>query len=267
MPCNTLNSIEILEALAAGFSPITGDKIEENSVLNEREVIRALQVAIVELKHTITNKEINANEQSLDKEVTINEDEMKEVMSLFQSLDYNPTYSRLTHFFLKSKQFDYPELNTSEYYGKYLADYSKKDLTVFLKIYLIKSGYSLHGKLKTPKSEYPWNGIDFFRTETFNHLTENGINQLKSKINELGVMKVENVSEYITNARKDHPRAYESWGDIEKELLNKALDYTNDLSLLAECFQRGKGSLESLGKKIIYEKQKGEVAGNEKDID
>ncbi|MRT92080.1 hypothetical protein [Ancylomarina sp. 16SWW S1-10-2] len=260
-------SIEILEALAAGFSPVTGDQIEENSVLNEREVIRALQLAIVEMKHIIKDKEIKNDVIISDKEVIISEEELKTVISLFQSLEYNPTYSRLTHFFLRTKQFDFPELNTSEYYGKYVNDYSKNDLNAFLKSFLTKNGYTLHGKLKTAKDESPWKGIDFFKTETFNHLTENGINQLKSKINELGILKVENVSEYITNARKNYPRAYESWGDIEKELLSKALDYTNDLSLLAECFQRGNGSIESLGKRIIYEKQQSELSGNEKDID
>jgi len=43
--------------------------------------------------------------------------------------------------------------------------------------------------------------------------------------------------------------------DKEKELLEKAMEYTNDLELLSECFQRGIGSIESCGKRLIYEKK------------
>ena len=78
---------------------------------------------------------------------------------------------------------------------------------------------------------------------------------MKEKINELGVVKTENLSEYIQNARVNYPRAYESWSEVEKELLSKAIKYTNDLDLLSECFQRGKGSIESCGQRIIYESQ------------
>ena len=42
----------------------------------------------------------------------------------------------------------------------------------------------------------------------------------------------------------------------EKTLLSKALEYTNDLDLLSTCFQRGKGSIEACGLKIIYESKK-----------
>lgn len=44
------DTINVLEALAAGCSPKTGQLIDYDSVLNEREVIRALQIAINELK-------------------------------------------------------------------------------------------------------------------------------------------------------------------------------------------------------------------------
>ncbi len=67
------------------------------------------------------------------------------------------------------------------------------------------------------------------------------------------MLKTENLSEYTQNARKNYPRAYESWSEKEKELLFKALKYTNDLDLLSECFQRGKGSIESCGQRLIYE--------------
>jgi hypothetical protein len=92
--------------------------------------------------------------------------------------------------------------------------------------------------------------IDFFKKEKFNRLSENAIKQLKEKVNELGIEKTENLSEYVLNARTIHPRAYESWSDKEKTLLSKALEYTNDLDLLSTCFQRGKGSIEACGLKM-----------------
>ena len=39
--------------------------------------------------------------------------------------------------------------------------------------------------------------MDFFQKETFNRLSEKAINQLKEKIDELGILKTENLSEYI----------------------------------------------------------------------
>lgn len=84
----------------------------------------------------------------------------------------------------------------------------------------------------------------------------------KEKIDELGVQKTENISEYHQKARINHPRAYESWTDAEKELLSKAIEYTNDLDLLSDCFQRGKGAIESTGQRLIYESQNLQDDGN-----
>ncbi len=97
--------------------------------------------------------------------------------------------------------------------------------------------------------------MTFFKKERFNKLTPNAINQLKEKISELGVLKTENLSDYIQEARKTHRRAYEHWSDKEMELLSKAIKYTNDLDLLSECFQRGKGSIESVGQKLIFQSE------------
>ena len=49
-------TIEILEALASGCSPKTGEILPAESVLNEREVIRALQIAIETLKNDLGTK-------------------------------------------------------------------------------------------------------------------------------------------------------------------------------------------------------------------
>ncbi|MDI9256862.1 hypothetical protein [Flavobacterium sedimenticola] len=165
-------TIEILEALVSGRSPKTGEIIGGYSVLNERDVIRALQIAIDELKIS------NAG-------------------------------------------------NVSE--------------------------------KKQPKEKKPENTayreIDYFKKEKFNKMSPELINRLKKRINDFGITKSENLSEYIINARKNYPRAYEPWSEQETELFVEAIKLTNDIDLLSECFQRGNGSIESYGQKIMYENQ------------
>jgi hypothetical protein len=101
----------------------------------------------------------------------------------------------------------------------------------------------------------PYREIDFFQKARFNNLTAAAIEQLKSKINDLGVLKTENLSDNIVQARIQHPRAYESWTEKEIDLLRTAIKYTNDLDLLSECFQRGRNSIEAMGQKLIFESQ------------
>lgn len=175
---NKTKSIEILEALASGRSPKTGQIIGGYSVLNERDVIRALQIAIDELKISNT---VNIPERS----------------------------------YLEKKKTE-----------------------------------------KTDKNLY--REIDYFRKEKFNKMPFETITRLKKKINDLGISKSENLSEYIINARKNYPRAYEPWSEEEKEVFTEAIKLTNDVDLLSECFQRGNGSIESFGQKLLYESENGQ---------
>ena len=59
-------TIEILEALASGYSPKTGEMFPDESVLNEREVIRALQIAIDELKKDLVIKVAQKNRKKIN---------------------------------------------------------------------------------------------------------------------------------------------------------------------------------------------------------
>lgn len=235
-------TIKVLEALASGCSPSTGELVSE-SVINERIVIRALQIAIDELKKSsfyYTASIINIDVESI-----------QYAINLLNREGINISTNNLTGFFLASKKFKTNIINTDQFYGKLIGVYSKAQLLEFF------SEYMKVNKIGNTKriQEDLYNQIDFFQKEKFNRLTDSAINQLKEKIDEIGILKTENLSEYIQNSRKNHPRAYEPWSEKEKELLVKSLKYTNDLDLLSECFQRGKGSIESLGKKIIYESQ------------
>ena len=244
---NKEETIEILEALASGCSPKTGEILHDDSVINERDVIRALQIAIIELKG-------GENIQN-DTSMMIPAEEINVAMLLFRSVDYNPSYSRLTHFFLRTKRFEYSELNVNPLYGKYTDHYSNVDLNKLIKIHLINNGFSLSGKVNRSTDDQNWKNVTHFESPIYNKLSEMAVNQLKEKINEIGILKTENLSDSIIKKRIDSPRANESWSLNEKELLKKALQYTNDLDLLVVCFQRSHGSLQTTGKKLIYAEQ------------
>ena len=243
-------TIEILEALASGCSPTTGEMIENESVLNQRDVIRALQIAIDNLK---------TNEPQTISDVEIDETDIKSVIDLFKEEEQNPTSNKLVGFFLGTRKFKNETLVSNQLYGKYRNLYQKGQLLDFFNQYLVDNKLANRNNRKNN----PYKEIDFFQKETFNRLSEKAINQLKEKVDEIGILKTENLSEYVQNARINHPRAYESWTDMEKELLNKAIEYTNDLNLLSDCFQRGKGSIESCGQRLIYESQNLQDDGNQ----
>lgn len=234
--------IQILEALASGCSPVTGELIPNDSILNDRDVIRALQFSIDNLRKEQTEK---------GSVTEIEENDIQGAIQLFKEQNRNPTASNLTAFFLSTRQFKNTTLLSSKLYGKFKGAYTRGQLLDFFSQYFLE-------KQITPKNNFgvdAYKQIDFFEKERFNKLTENGIKQLKEKIDEIGIIKTENLSDYIVEARKVYPRAYEHWSNKETELLSKAIKYTNDLSLLSDCFKRGKGSIESTAKKIILSTQ------------
>ena len=248
---DTVKALDILEALASGCSPTTGEMIENNSVLNERIVIRALQIAIDNLK--------KENQNQFLTDITIDETEIKTAIELFKENGQSITENGLVGFFLGTRNFKNENLISNSLYGKFRRNFTKGQLLDFFNQYLLEN--QLINKNNSKNS--PFREIDFFQKEKFNTLSDNAIKQLKEKISDLGIIKTENLSEYIQNARINYPRAYESWSETEKELLSKALKYTNDLDLLSECFQRGKGSIESCGQRIIYESQNLQDGRNE----
>lgn len=241
---NTTKALEILEALASGCSPATGEAIANDNILNDRDVIRALQLAIDYLRQETTNNH-------LTKKVELAEKDVENIIQLFEEEARNPSASNLTAFALATKQFKNNRLINHAFYGKFKGAYTRGQMIDFFSNYLAKKPFISKKNIR----EEAYQQIDFFEKSSFNFLTENGIKQLKEKINELGILKTENLSEQIIEARKTHARAYEQWSEKETELLTKALKYTNDLNLLSECFQRGQKSIESVGKKIIFSAQ------------
>lgn len=108
--------------------------------------------------------------------------------------------------------------------------------------------------------------VDFFRKATFNKLSAKAINQLKGRADELGMINTDNLSESVRSARTRHARAYEPWTEKEKDLLCKAMKYTNDLGILSRSFQRAKSSIESCGQRLIYESEHMQESNSNKKI-
>lgn len=237
-----LKAREILEALASGYSPVTGESLDNESILNERDVIRALQIAIDHL-----NNQKNYSE----KDIAIDNTDIEKVINLLTEQDKRVNSSNLIGFFLGTKKFKSPAIISNSLYGKFGNTYTKGQLLDFFNEYLISNNLINNLAYNYYTQSPYYKEFDFFRIEKFNKLSDNAINQLKEKINDLGIVKTEDLSEVIKTARITHPRAYEPWSEKEIELLNKAMKYTNDLKLLSECFQRGKGSIESGGLRLL----------------
>src|SRR5687768_15748475 len=115
-------AIEILEALASGCSPKTGESIDKDSVLNERNVIRALQIAIDNLK---TN-----NPYPVSK-IEIEEEDIKGVLELFKEQKQYPTPHKLAGFFIGSTKFLSETIMQDQLYGKYQNLYQKGQILDF----------------------------------------------------------------------------------------------------------------------------------------
>lgn len=236
---DTNKAIEILEALASGCSPSTGELLDKESILNDREVIRALQVAIDQLR---------LQNYAATDVVQIDHADISSAIDLFKEQERNPSSINLTGFFLGTRQFKNHNLISNKLYGKFRGVYTSGQLIDFFTKYLSENNIQTKNSFRNDS----YKQIDFFQKEKFNKLSPSAINQLKEKINELGVLKTERLSDYIIEARKTHSRAYEHWSEKEMQLLGKAIKYTNDLNLLSDCFQRGMGSIESVGQKLIF---------------
>jgi hypothetical protein len=239
---NISKTIEILEALAAGCSPMSGEMLDKESVLNERDVIRALQMAIDRLKSDIPVATI---------EVVVDDQEVGNAVMLFREQNKSITPNNMAAFFLGTRQFKNPTLMASKLYGKYSGVYAYGQMVDYFSKYLIEKSLIP----QNPPKDEAYKQVDYFVKEKFNQLSDADISQLKEKVKELGMQKTEKLAPYILDARRVYRRAYEPWSNRELELLTKAIRYTNDLDILSDCFQRGKGSIERTGQKIIWESQ------------
>ncbi len=235
-------TIEIVEALVCGCSPVTGAMPNNDSVSHERDMIRALLIAI---------NLLGIDESEVISEIEIDDLDSKKVLELFKEEEQRPTPHSSVGLFLRIRRFKNKTAIFNQLYGKYENMLKKGQLLDFFTQYLSGNKLNDRNNLK----DNPYCEIDFFQKETFNRRTEKAVNPLKEKVDTLGGKKMKTSLIMFKSSRINHSRAYEPLTDVKKQLLGRAMEYTNDLELLPYCFQRGKGSKESCEQRLIYEFQ------------
>lgn len=245
---NNKRIIEIVEALLDGYSPTTGESLEDNIILNDREIIRALTIIVLKLK------EILPSEEEAITKIDVND--FLSAINAFESYDVNVTEHRLRKFFSGRELSENENLNSHVLFGKYEDSLSSK--AVYLSVKELFS--NLYRKPTKKRKVKEWSHITYFEEEKFNSLTSNEIEIYKRSIIELGMIKNEDLSGYIIDSRRNYKRAYEPWIEKEIQILKEVIYKTNDLEVLSEIFQRGPGGIESQAKKLIYYKDNNEYS-------
>lgn len=230
--------IEIVETLLDGYSPTTGESLEDNVILNDREIIRALTMIVIKLKETLP-----IQGESISK---IDTTDFLSAVKVFESYNVNVTEHRLRKFFSGRKLSENEKINSHVLFGKYENNLTRRAISLS-----VKELFSNHINKWKPRK---WDYITYFNEEKFNFLSFSEKELYRNLINEIGVLKNEDLSDQIINSRKHFKRAYESWSEKETKILKEVIEKTNDLDVLSEIFQRGHGGIQSQAKKIIYYK-------------
>lgn len=238
MNCNShmdkKTALNILEALANGCSPFSGEVLSEESVLNDRNVIRALQFAIDSLSGLPNEKN----------EILIDEADIIEANLLFEKHTGSATSAKLVGLFLGTRNFKNVLLKDNRLYGKYAGKFKKGELGDYLSKYF-EDVNPLNRKFET------WDNLEYFKEPVFNKLSEKAIEQLKEKVKALPITKKDDLSQAVVKARLEHYRYQEPWSFEETQILKKSLEYTNSLKVLSKCFGRTTGSIASKGQSLM----------------
>ncbi len=267
-------ALKVLDSMASGYHPDTGEPLPISDVSNSRSAIRALQIAIDYIRNTNNSKPStrlsktsshssdntnaeNASEQEqeeIDIYAYFSDDRMFEYLQEFKNSGFNPTVARVGKCLVGTQAKSvYQYVKDFSFYG------ILEGLTTYSKIKPVISNfferYEAEIETEFTNINKPWEEIDFFEQSTFNTISPNNIQQLKRTIGEIPIKRTLSnlTAESMLIARKIYPRAYEPWEQQENELLLKTLRYTNDLDLLSEIFQRGQGAVRSQGQRLLYQ--------------
>lgn len=234
-------AIFILDALASGSVPQTGEVLKGHQILKEDDVVRALQEAVLTLKL--------ANRQKAYGPVHLEEEKIVEVMAFFLGIERNPNPHRLAQFFTGSQAVKQEELRKHPLFG---------NQSQYCRYAQLKDHFSTYFE-DNPQivrqyfvDEVAWKQVLYFQKKSFNHLTEQEAADIKLSIGKIPMAKREKLSPELREIRARFPRSHEPWSSVEKALLGEAISKTNDLYFLSECFQRGKNAIEICGQKLIY---------------
>ncbi|WP_126973885.1 hypothetical protein [Gynurincola endophyticus] len=187
-------------------------------------------------------------------DISIPEKEINEITQLFVQLGVAPRYRLYASFFLTSSAFKSEAITSHHLYGKYIGIYSKIELLDYFQHYFNKPEHlQLIEKVKLTPVPEPWKNISFFEEKIFNNFSANDVLSLQRAVQKLAIYRTKNHPEQPNTVIEKYPRALQPWSHIEKQLLLHVLKYTNNLKLLAECFQRQEEAIESYGKQLLFE--------------
>ncbi len=242
----------ILEAMADGCSPLTGEVLPHDHLLLDERVMEAVLIALEVMRgqpavaSSPRRKPVEATGEApaAFAEVPIPDDELFAAVEVFKGLSITPTAHRLSAFLCGERKFKEPELLHHPLAGKYHDLYQKAQLVPSVEAWIKQ--YNVIPPRDNLKEIHP-----FFAEPHFNKLSERAIEQLKEKVTAIPIVKVEGLSEDLIERRKTMPRSHEPWPEEELRLLRKATEFTNDLQFLSTCFGRSELALSAQAEKWL----------------
>jgi len=244
----------ILEAMADGCSPLTGEVLPHDHLLLDESVMEAVLIAIEAMRGkpaSATAKPArNARsatplgpDQAMPLEdVDLPDDDLMLAVSLYRAHDTNPTANRIAALLCGTPAVKIAELVQHPLYGKYAARYQKAQIVPWLDEWILKNNINP----PTVKEIHP-----YFAEPHHNRLSERAVEQLKEKVVAIPIVRVEGLSEELIERRKTLPRSHEPWPEEEMRLLKKAIEFTNDLPFLSQCFGRSELAISAQAEKWL----------------
>jgi hypothetical protein len=171
------------------------------------------------------------------------------VMNRLLNLKLNVTPAMIQYYFLGTRVKRLTPVYNDPLFGSISRDVSSR-IRLEIEDYLQQTHPSLFGPT-TPIEKHP-----FFIQSVFNHLPAEAVTLLEEDIARIPIIrKGTSLTPDIMKIRKTHPRSHEPWNKFETTLLDKALDYTNDLEFLSRIFKRGTNSMYISAVKLLALKE------------
>lgn len=244
-------ALSILEAMADGCSPLTGEVLPHYHLLLDESVMEAILIAIESMqgKSAPATSKPARNTGKVQREptlvdVSLPDDDLMVAVELYRGLATNPTATRLSAFLCGDRSVKDPELTHHPLFGKYGHSYQKADIVPWMDEWIKKN--NINPPKENTKVIHP-----FFAEPHFNKLSERAIEQLKEKVSAIPLVRVEGLSEELLERRKTMPRSHEPWPEEEQRLLKKAIEFTNDVTFLAQCFGRSELAVSAQAEKWL----------------
>ena len=229
----TTEALRILEAMADGCHPITGEVLNLDHVLMQEEVIEALLIAVDAVQG-----------KSLGAEVLLDEADLLEAVAFYRTQEINPTAHRVSAFLTGDKSIKDADWRQHPLFGKN-ERYVKAQLVEPVQAWMERNN------IHPPKQTGPGELHPYFNAPNYNRLSEKAIQQLREKVTAIPLERTEGLSEYLIERRKTLPRSHEPWGEEEIRMLKIALEYTNDMAFLCDSFGRSEAAISAQAAKLF----------------